>query len=224
MPKKADWSSYPARAVNRWILAADIGQSQDPTAIVALNHRIVPLESWTENTAARYWKQDRSEHFDARHVHRLPLGLSYPVQIQHFSGLLQRPPLTNGCDFILDDTGVGRAVSDMAVHLHPKRITITGGLEVTQVGGDRWHVPKGVLISTLEARLHSGELKIDIANSEGAVLREELKDFKKLRTDSGYLKFDARSGKHDDLVLACALATWWASNRIGEFSVGPLGI
>jgi hypothetical protein len=38
----------------------------------------------------------------------------------------------------------------------------------------------------------------------------ELRDFRAEVTDSGYWRFGARAGKHDDLVLAVAIALWRA--------------
>lgn len=88
-----------------------------------------------------------------RHLERLPLGMSYPQQIQRVVSLLARPPLNAlKPKLVIDEAGVGRPVGDMfdAAGLHPNRITITAGLEATQ-HGKTWHVPKGLLISKLEA-------------------------------------------------------------------------
>jgi hypothetical protein len=43
------------------------------------------------------------------------------------------------------------------------RVSITAGAEVTWVGNDRWHVSKSVLISTVDAMLHTGELRFAAA-------------------------------------------------------------
>ena len=47
--------------------------------------------------------------------------------------LLQRPPPTDGCKLVIDETGVGRAVGDIfyAAGLRPNRVTITAGQEAT---------------------------------------------------------------------------------------------
>jgi hypothetical protein len=49
---------------------------------------------------------------------------------------------------------------------------------------------------------------------EAPVLKMELEDFRASVTDSGRWTFGARSGAHDDLVLALALALWRASRRV----------
>jgi hypothetical protein len=214
MDMNTGWRQLPARAVNRWIVGVDLGQSTDPTAICVMNHRVVPLPKWTPNEKTRTSRQDRTEHFDVRHLQRLPLGLAYPVQVQHVANVLARPPLDAGCTLLVDETGVGRAVADIfdSAGLRPKRVTITAGLETTQHGGDSWHVAKGRLISGLDARLHTGELKIAAALSDAGALQEELKDFQRKVSDAGRATYNARTGAHDDLVLAVAIALWWATS------------
>lgn len=60
-----------------------------------------------------------------------------PEQVQRVGMLLQRPPLTDGCKLVIDETGVGRAVGDIfdAAGLRPNRVTITAGQEATQQVG-----------------------------------------------------------------------------------------
>jgi hypothetical protein len=105
--------------------------------------------------------------------------------------------------------------------LSPNRVTITAGHEATQHGALSWHVPKALLISGLDARLHSGELQIANALAEAAALQEELKDFQRKVSDAGRATYNARNGAHDDLVLAVAIAVWFATNE-PTASQGPL--
>lgn len=189
---------------DEWALAADLGQSNDPTAICVMQHRTVQHLHWQGNLTKV------SEHFDVRHLQRLPLGLSYVDQVHQVAMLLARPPLKDGCAFIIDATGVGRAVADLFndAGLRPTQVTITAGNEATAVGERRWHVPKGVLISTLDARLHLGELRFAADLHDAPAMAEELKDFQRKVSAAGRYSYDARVGKHDDLVLAVALALW----------------
>jgi hypothetical protein len=217
-----NWKQIGVRAVDKWIVGVDLGQSTDPTAICALHHRVVPLEKWTANEKRQIWEQERTENFDVRHLERLPLGLAYPAQVQHVAILLQRPPLI-GAKLVIDETGVGRAVADIfdAAGLRPNRVTITAGLETSQHGSRSWHVPKQHLISGLDARLHLGELKIAAGLSDAGALQDELKDFQRKVSDAGRATYNARIGAHDDLVLAVAIALWFAKSA-PESSVEPL--
>ena len=145
-----------------------------------LNHRVVPLDTWSKDIKRQLCKQDRTERFDVRYLQRLPLGLPYPEYVSTIGVLLSRPPLDKAA-LVIDETGVGRAVGDMfeAAGLCPERVTITAGHEATRHGARTWHVPKALLVSGLDARLHSGEMKIAIALAEATALHEELKDFQR---------------------------------------------
>src|SRR6185312_13620243 len=190
---------------DKFVLAADLGQSNDPTAIAVLQHRTVKHLRYDGGLLKTI-----SEHFDVRHLERLPLGLSYIEQRARVAQLLARPPLNEGCGFAIDNTGVGRAVGDLFddAGLRPDKVTITSGSEQTCVGTRLWHVPKGVLISTLDARLHTGELRFAAELRDAPALAEELKDFRRHVSAAGRFTYEARTGKHDDLVLAVAIALW----------------
>ena len=71
-------------------------------------------------------------------------------------------------------------------------------------------MPKLTLVSRLQALLHQGRLKILRELDEAETLIRELQDFRMEFTTAGHLTFNARCGKHDDLVLALAIAVWRA--------------
>jgi hypothetical protein len=156
-----------------------------------------------------------SQFFDVVHLERIRLHTSYPEIVDYVGELLGRVPLRDGCDLCIDDTGVGRAVSDIfdKAGLYPQRICITAGNEVVNAGSRRWAVPKGILVSTLDAKLHCGELRFAKELTEAGALADELRDFQRSVTAAGRSTFNARSGKHDDLVLAVAIACWWTQER-----------
>ena len=185
-------------------VAADLGQSSDPTAIAIVEKVAI------KHVHSRGTEIDKGEQFHIRYLRRLPLGLSYVDQRQEVVRLLSREPLDIQTPLILDETGVGRAVCDIFedAGLKPIRVTITGGNEQSARGRRKWSVPKGILISHLDARLHLGELKIADGLAEADVLREELKDFRRHVSAAGRYAYEARTGKHDDLVLAVALCLW----------------
>jgi hypothetical protein len=60
----------------------------------------------------------------------------------------------------------------------------------------------------LDARLHTGELRIAAELTEAGALAEELKDFRRKVSVAGRYSFEARVDKHDDLVLAVAIGLW----------------
>ncbi len=194
---------------SKFFLAADLGQSNDPTAIAIIEH------TKEREVTVKGVERAIGEKFDVRHLARLPLGLSYVAQTQEIAGLLGRPPLSSSCELIVDDTGVGRAVSEiiLSAGLKPTRVTITGGDQQSQKSRDRWHVPKQMLVSALDARLHTGELRFAADLAEAKAMQEELKEFRRSVSAAGRYSYDAREGKHDDLVLAVALGIWGAVGR-----------
>jgi hypothetical protein len=189
---------------HRFALAADLGQSADPTAIAVIEH------VQTSHVRLNGQEAPAGEQFLVRHLQRLPLGLSYVEQVARVGFMLARPPLDGGCAFLIDETAIGRPVGDLfnASGLKPTRITITAGDSQTQHGSHRWSVSKSRLISGLDARLHCGELKIADGIPDADVLKEELRDFRRHVSAAGRFTFDARVGRHDDLVLATAICLW----------------
>jgi hypothetical protein len=159
----------------QFVLAVDLGQSADPTAVAVIEHRVAERM----HHAGRI--EQVSEIFAVRHLQRLPLGLSYVDQVAEVAMLLARPPLKDSCDLIIDQTGVGRAVGDLFDNagMKPTKVTITAGGEQTCAGLRAWHVAKSILISTLDARLHTGELRFAAELQESGAMAEELKDFRR---------------------------------------------
>ena len=147
--------------------------------------------------------------FQVGHLERMPLGTPYPGIVAHVGRLLAK--LSAGTELIIDFTGVGRPVFDMFVYsgISPLGVLITGGTAETSDGAIR-SVPKLTLVSRLQALLHEGRLKILRELVEAETLVRELQDFRIDFTAAGHLSLNARSGKHDDLVLALAIAVWRA--------------
>jgi hypothetical protein len=144
--------------------------------------------------------QTPAERVYVRHLQRLPLGLSYPVQVQAVNDLMARPPLngdgkTPSPKLIIDRTGVGRAVGDIfsEAGLRHEAVTITAGEAVSYSQGSH-HVAKTQLISVVDAMLHTGTLRLAAALSEAGAMRDELKDFRRKLSDAGRATYAARTG------------------------------
>lgn len=206
----------------RYIVAVDLGQSSDPTAISILEHEIGVLDSnsaYERHCGIGDKPQVKADRINVKHLERLKLGLSYPVMIDYIIDLLGRAPLCGDgnkirpAELVVDDSGVGRPVSDLMLDrgLRPIRVTITSGLEVKAVGLDRWHVSKTQLISTVDAMLNDGRLRFAAALSEAPAMKDELRDFQRKLSAAGQSSYSARSGQHDDLVLSVAIGCWFIS-------------
>ncbi len=208
-----------------YTVGVDLGQTIDPTAIAIIEREVVPgifvrqRRETGDGTMLDMWGRDTSKDrstFVLRHLERLPLGTDYTAQVGYVYSLMGRPPLSNtpNTALIIDQTGVGRAVFDMfnATGLNPIGCTITGGENETR-SADGWRVAKLQLVSRLQAMLHSGALEIAADLPDLAALKAELQNFRVNFTAIGNMTFAARVGAHDDLVLAVAIALWYAESR-----------
>ena len=223
----------------RDIVGLDVGQSVDPTAVCVLEvvtrkdeldkmiagkPSAVDMSWYPKNRDGGIKDPHGIYRVDVRHLERLPLQMPYPEQIEHVKRILGRPPLESPkTDLVLDRTGVGAAVSDLFVRegLDPVMVTITAGDGESRGSTYRdWRVSKLSLVSRLQAMLHGGQLKIAEGLDEAQALVWELQDFRATASDHGNWRFGARSGRHDDLVLALAIGAWWAAHDYGKIRSG----
>ncbi len=75
-----------------WVVGVDLGQASDPTAI-AVEHikgALDPNSEIERHTGTGPLPQTPAERVYVRHLQRLPLGLSYPVQVQAANDLMAR--------------------------------------------------------------------------------------------------------------------------------------
>ena len=82
-----------------------------------------------------------------------------------------------------------------------------------------WHVPKKDLVDAFRLLYEQKRMRMPAAlfdgnfdggKSIGATLLQEAKDFRYKITAAANATFNAREGKHDDLLLAVAQGCWWA--------------
>ena len=218
------WTRYPAPARRSLHMGVDLGQSQDPTAIMCY-HTPTPLETWTVNEDARTTRQDVEEHFDVVSSRSAQARHRYPDVVAHVgrSSAGRRCAMAAIWSLTRAASAALSATCSMPPACAPVRVSITAGTDATTQDGRRWSVTKSLLISGVDARLHSGELSFAAELARSACLSEELKDFRSTSTSAGRATYQARVGKHDDLVLAVAIALWWAiERRKYRIIVGPL--
>jgi hypothetical protein len=187
-------AATPDALAGEFTVGVDLGQSFDPTAVAVVRK----LQGTSDAPI-----------FQIGHLERLPLQTPYPGVVNHVGHLIQR--LRGPAELVIDYTGVGRPVFDMfaVAGLSPIGVSIVAGDTITSEGLIH-KVPKLVLISRVQALLHGGRLKIHKGLAEAAALVSEMQSFQASVSDHGYWRFGARSGKHDDLVLAVAIALWRA--------------
>jgi hypothetical protein len=211
----------------RHILGVDLGQAADYTALCALEHchgiwdHGSDYERHTGQTAGLKLQQ-KGQRFRVIGLERLPLGTVYPRVVEHVLRRLSEPPLCGDgnsikpAELIVDASGPGLPVANYFVEAGLKKtimVMITAGVETKCAKLYQWNVSKHALISNLDALLAHDKhpLKFSTHLTESGALAEELRDFERHVGSAGRNTYSARSGKHDDLVLAVAIAAWWAA-------------
>ena len=183
-----------------FFVGLDLGQTTDYTALAVLER---PGQAGRERAV-----------YALRHLQRFTLGTAYTAIVPIIAKLVSTRPLAGHVTLIVDQTGVGRAVVDMLRQALPCQIvpvTITGGQRVTVTDDGSQHVPKKELVTGLQLLLQGRRLQIARSLNETGILVRELENFRVKITAAAHETFGAwREGQHDDLVLAAALACWWA--------------
>jgi hypothetical protein len=141
-------------------------------------------------------------------LERLPLKTPYPAVCERIRYIMGQLPARQ-TSLVVDYGGVGRGIYDLMVDsgLSPVGVTMTGGNDVHWAGGNA-SVPKLTLISKLVAAVHSGELFVHEELTDWPALKRELMNYRPEVTAAGRETWNARSGTHDDLVIATALCVW----------------
>lgn len=180
-------------------LGLDLGQSQDYTALAVGEQATGVLR--------------------LRRLKRYQLGTPYPVIVQEVCNALRHPDLGKHPALIVDATGVGQPVVEM---FHERRVVpyavkIHGGDKVS-TDGVEYRIPKRDLATNLQVYFQEKKLEIVPGIPEADTLIEELLNFKvKINAKTAHDSYEAwREGQHDDLVLAVAMACWFAEN-VGSY-------
>ena len=195
-----EYKNQPRPKPQRYFVGWDVGQSQDYSAVSVLKK--------TDNGA-----------YVVNHLERLPLGMDYPSQVNHVYGLVNRKPLAEGDTTVcLDQTGVGRAVYDMARKkgLNPVGLTLHGG-DAVSWDEDRMAVraPKKDVIGCFVVLAQCGSVKIAKGLPYGDILLKELRAYQiRFNPATANVSFgNGREAEHDDLVLSVAIPLWVSENR-----------
>jgi hypothetical protein len=181
----------------------DLGQAADFTALAVLE-------------LANTEEGERELHL--RHLERYPLRTPYTAVAEGVVALVEKlrdlSLLRSEPDLLVDNTGVGRAVTDVLRDkgLRFKAITLTGGSQVTRGDAGEYRVPKADVVDALVVPFQAGTLKVARGLELWPTLRTELLNFRrKLNAATAHASYEHwRESDHDDLVLAAALAAWGA--------------
>ncbi|HVK14893.1 MAG TPA: hypothetical protein VM597_39510 [Gemmataceae bacterium] len=184
----------------RYILGLDLGPAADPTGLAVVERG----------------KAEGGPTYAVRHLVRFPPGTPFPAVAAEVAdatrdGGLGRPPVV--CDL----TAVGPTVLPVLrkAGLHVTPVALTMALDAAEV--DRvWRVPTRDLVTGLQLALQQRRLKVAPDLPEADLLVRELHAFRAavtLGSTDPAAAADWRARPGDDLVLAVALAVWWADRH-----------
>jgi hypothetical protein len=206
---EAEAALAAARAPDCFCIGLDLGRQIDPSALAMLQwHR-------------PRWGDPRPV-YECPTLARWPLGTPYREIVLAAARFLKGAPVCTGYPvLVLDATGVGAAVAEMAMEqLRFEQVgggfvevVITAGGAVTQDLGrpGSWRVAKKQLASVVQVLLGNRRLHIAEGLQEAKTLKDELGKFTVKITEALNETYEAwREQDHDDLVLAVALAAWAA--------------
>ena len=199
--KVNEWT--PVAVDERYYVGLDLGFRQDYSALAVISRTDI---YHAERDAATYERM-RTTEFRIRKLARAPLNTEYPEIVRRVGKMLRNPEAQGRSTLVVDATGVGAAVvqlfkrAQLGATLTP--VTITAGDRESRSGAG-WNVPKKELLMQLQVMIQQRTLRV----AEDCTLRRELiREMQQMRT----CEFRGwRSGEHDDLVLAVALAAWAA--------------
>jgi hypothetical protein len=140
------------------------------------------------------------------------LGTPYPAIVSAVAEFL-RKCIKIRTALVVDATGVGRPVVDQLLQVGVPAVmapvTITAGRRAKETN-DGWCVPKKLIIGNLRKLLQERRLRFSGALPEATTLLRELHQQRVIVRSARHEAFGTLNKEHDDLVLALALAAWWA--------------
>lgn len=190
------------------LTSLDLGQAQDPTGLAVV-----------ECTSA--WRNDRHDSVDrsfaVRHLERFPASTPYPKMVERLIDMFHLPPLRR-TQLVFDLTAVGRPVADLfrnaKIEGSSSCVAIVPGEAVIGFNIYPRQIAKKDLVGLLQVALQTGRIKIAPDLPHADILLAELANFRIKPWNVADPIGDWRTGPHDDLVLAVAIAVWESDHQL----------
>lgn len=191
--------------IDTYFMGLDVGKVTDFSALCV-------LARWYRKVADQVQRQ-----YTVTQLGQFPIGMEYVYVEEGVKQIWEKLNLLPSRTIaIVDQTGVGNPVCD---HLRHKgmRITgvnITGGSEVTRPNENTYNVPKSILVTLLVSAVQTGILHLlpdlDIKDE----FTKQMQNFGyQINRETGHTSYESQSSVvHDDLVIAVALALWYAES------------
>lgn len=143
-------------------------------------------------------------------------GVSYDKQVRQIVRCVERlyDRGASGVQVIIDSGGVGKSVCD---HVRSESPLTSGAIGISMHGGERsWtqhsdrtvRASKVSVVGALQASLETARVTWDSSAPGADVLMKEIQDLRAKQTQSGAIKIEARTGRHDDMLFSLAQANF----------------
>ncbi len=203
-----------------YYVGLDLGQVNDPTALAVVERR----DEYHEPLCGKLTGPPSRPMYAVNYLRRWALGSPYPDIVADLAALIDTPrPRSNvyplhGCTLGVDECGVGRGVLDIIRRANLRAslvpVLVTAGHDATPApSGGGWHLPKKQLMSAPLALLQENRLRIKGDLPQADTLRKEFLSYSTKVSAAGSLTLEPlRSGQHDDILFATAIAVWLGEN------------
>ena len=200
-PAEEEKKLTPIEAKNI-IVGIDLGKEVDRTVIVIIE----PTGEYEKPTYL---------------IHRIipvALGTTYPDIIRGIAELDAHLKELNAKEisYVIDAGGAAGVVDALEEELPMSdvfRVHLTAGLNANMTGL-KISLPKREMVTTLARVLDERRIDVVSERDEGVELLEsELNNFQMKIMDSGYDKYEAGTGHHDDAVCAMAEGIWFGERQ-----------
>ena len=215
-----------------WIVAGDMGKRKDP-ATIAVCQRVTKVRGDATPGPGIYIGHSTPEvvytELDFVMLEEFPLGTTYRDIVARHKDIVTDKEVFRNVDHLVDATGVGEAVLEM---MH---IDLPDCIGLYFTGGDRvregktktelfvpkrdiamslllWHQHDRIHVNQGHDRTRDGRRQAEVFQR----YEEQLSKFKeKIKTTHHTVWENESDADHDDLVIAVAMACWWAQMHYG---------
>lgn len=203
----------------QYYIGLDLGKKQDYSAVAVVEQCV-----WTngqKDPVSFAPKLERNTIL--RHIEQIKGGTTYMRVVEYVKRILVSKELRHeGVVLSMDATGVGEGVLEMVevmlreAEKERTRFLNFAGVVFTSGNKTKWsqyeaRVPKNTMLEWLLLALERGELILGKDMPGVKALVAELQMMQQVRSENGTRWVSV--GKHDDLVMALALAVWGTTYR-----------
>lgn len=188
------------------IVSLSLGTVAEPSAVAVVAPR-------TKFERPKEWdgKHDRENFFDVIHLERFPAGRPIPTIVDRVSEIMSGERLTKNCHLLLDVTSTGAAPIRVfeSRGLYPAKSIDLANTDTDKSSGPVRRVPLRDVIGAAQVVLQTNRLKVASVLDLASTLVGDLQSFDPKPVARN---MDLSGGRNSDLVLALAVALWWADS------------